>query len=149
MISNRESTRKDEKMISKAWMIVYFDKTILVLTLLRPSSSVRVVSESLGPVCGPTEYFLFLLGPPLRTASPDPSLRTFAWGQLSDPGVPDLSSVFPDRRSRPALSQNPPQALQKSVFTGWRVLCCFPPSVHSLLSLCSTVNFSVAASQSG
>jgi hypothetical protein len=71
MISNRESTRKYVKTILTAWVIIYLDKTILVLTLLRPSSSVRVVCKSLGPVCGPTEYFLFLLGPPFRTAFPD------------------------------------------------------------------------------
>jgi hypothetical protein len=117
MILNRESTRKGEKMISKAWVIIYFDKTILVLTLLRPSSSVRVVAESLGHVCDPTEYlrtssrdshqvrvlflppecFPFRSGPLLRTPSPDP---------LSGP--PPHWTAFPDRPSTFVLSSGPP-----------------------------------------
>jgi hypothetical protein len=97
MILNRESTRKDEKMLSKVWVILYFDKTILVLTLLRPSSSVRVVSESLGPICGSTEYFLCFSGPLLRTPSPD---------LLSGP--PPHRTAFPDRPSTFVLSSGPP-----------------------------------------
>jgi hypothetical protein len=44
-------------MISKAWVIIYFDKTILVFNLAKVSSSMRVVPELLGQVCGPTEWF--------------------------------------------------------------------------------------------
>jgi hypothetical protein len=99
MILNRESTRKDEKMLSKVWVILYFDKTILVLTLLRPSSSVRVVSESLGPICGSTEYFLCFSGPPLATATRSEYLSSHPRAFCSAPDLftgPHLRTSFRD-----------------------------------------------------
>jgi hypothetical protein len=104
MILNRESTRKDEKRISKDWVIIYFDKTILVLTLLRPSSSVRVVFESLGQVVVRPSVSGPPLGPAIRSeySSSRPSAFCFASDLSSGTALPDHPSTFVSL-SRPPL----------------------------------------------
>jgi hypothetical protein len=81
-------------MISKAWINIYLDKTILVLTLLRPSSSVRVVLESLGQVVVRPS----VSGPPLGTSH---QVRVLFFRPSAFCSASDLSSRPLHRTSYP------------------------------------------------